>query len=141
MAVWKAPRAKTRVYGANVNEGENIVKRIVQLALSVTNDKFKIRILCALEGVRVPMASAILTMADPTKYGVIDVYAWYSLKGKAPKYLNTSGWLWYLQQIHKLAIRHGKTPREIDKALWQHGYYHLSKEYRRTGGICPICRR
>jgi len=101
------------------------VKDVTELALKIPNDenneKFKVRILCTLDGIGIPRASAILTMDNPDAYGIIDVNAWFALTGKEKIGFNEKDWIRYLKQIKGLAKRHGKTPRQIDMALMKYG--------------------
>jgi len=75
VARWKTPRV-SKVVKRNP---DSIVKSITAFALKTSNEKYKIRILCSLDGIGIPRASAILTMSNPQKYGVIDVNAWLAL--------------------------------------------------------------
>jgi hypothetical protein len=120
--LYEAARWKTsRVSKIVKNNPDSIVKSITALALRIPNEKYKIRLLCSLDGISVPRASAILTMSNPQKYGAIDVNAWLALKGKKKQGFSDRDWIWYLKQIGKLANRHEKTPRQIDMASMKHG--------------------
>jgi len=78
-----------------------------------------VRGLNELHHVGIPIASAILTLYDPTNFGAVDPNAWKSL-----------GWPdddddWepedyglYLVRIREMAQRCGLTPREVDAALY-----------------------
>jgi diketogulonate reductase-like aldo/keto reductase len=117
VARWKTQRVSKIVK----NNPDDIVKNITAFALKVSDEKYKIRILCNLYGIGVPRASAILTMYNPETYGVIDVNAWYALTGKERLGFNSEDWIWYLGQIKELAKKHNKTPRQIDMALMIYG--------------------
>jgi hypothetical protein len=117
VARWKTPRV-SKIVKKNPN---SIVRNITAFALKTSNEEYKIRILCSLVGIGIPRASAILTMGDPQKYGVIDVNAWLSLTGKDKQGFSVDDWIWYLKQIRKLAKKHGKTPRQMDMALMKYG--------------------
>jgi len=118
VALWKTPRVSKIV---NEKNPDQIVKEITAFALKIPDEKYKIRLLCSLDGIGIPRASAILAMSDPKKYGVIDVNAWRALTGKKKGGFNADDWEFYLTEIRKLATKHGKTPREIDMALMKHG--------------------
>jgi len=117
VACWKTHR-KSKIVKNNPDE---IVKDVTELALKITSEKYKIRILCTLDGIGIPRASAILTMDNPDEYGIIDRYTWLALKGKEKIGFNEKDWITYLEQIKGLAKKHGKTPREIDMALMKYG--------------------
>lgn len=123
IACWKTPRVSKIVK----NNPDVIVKGITTFALKVPDEKYKIRILCSLDGIGVPRASAILTMSDLKKYGVIDINAWLALTCEKKQGFNVKDWIWYLEQIRKLAKKHGKTPRQIDMALMKYGQKLMKK--------------
>jgi hypothetical protein len=124
IAYWKTPR-KSKIVKKEENNPDKIVKDVTELVLKIPNDekteKYKIRILCTLDGVGIPRASTILTMDNPDEYGIIDVNAWFALTGKEKIGFNEKDWITYLKQIKGLAKKHGKTPRQIDMALMKYG--------------------
>jgi hypothetical protein len=117
VAYWKTRRVSKIVK----NNPDPIVRKITNFALNIQDEKFKVRLLCSLYGIGIPRASAILAMSEPTKYGVIDVNAWFALTGKEKLNFDDYDWAWYLSRIRRLAKKHRKTPREIDMALMKHG--------------------
>lgn len=117
VARWKTPRVSKIVK----NNNNNMVKKVTAFALQLPNEKYKIRILCSLDGIGIPRASTILAMSDPKKYGVIDINAWFALTGEKRQGFGDNHWIWYLEQIRKLAKKHAKTPRQIDMALMKYG--------------------
>jgi len=119
VALWKTPRVSKIVN--EKNDPDQIVREITAFALKIPDEKYKIRLLCSLDGIGIPRASAILAMSDPKKYGVIDVNAWRALTGEDRRVFNDDNWMFYLAEIRGLASRHGKTSREIDMALMKHG--------------------
>jgi hypothetical protein len=123
IALWKTKRS-SKIVKHNPDE---VVKGITELALKLTDERFKVRCLCVLKGIGVPRASAILAMYDPKRYGVIDVNAWYALTGKKKVSFNDEDWIYYLEQIRRLARKHAKTPREIDMALMKYGQKLMKK--------------
>ena len=135
VAYWKTHR-KSKIVKNNPDE---IVKDVTELALKITNDeyneKYKIRILCALDGIGIPRASTILTMDNPDEYGIIDFYAWLALNGKEKIGFNENEWIKYLKRIKGLAKKHGKTPRQIDMALMKYGQRLKSESKRVSSNI------
>jgi hypothetical protein len=71
-----------------------------------------------LQGVQVPVASAILTAIDPERYTVIDFRALEAL-GCDSKDRSVNFYLAYLKTCRQLASKHGVTLRNLDRALWQ----------------------
>lgn len=72
MCRWKSPRA-TRHYERNTTAA---IRRASREALRTPSERRRLEVLTGLAGVSVPTASAILTLIDPRRYGVIDIRAW-----------------------------------------------------------------
>jgi len=97
--------------------------------------------LLVLQGVSVPSGSAVLTMLDPGRYGVIDIRAWQllhrlKLVDGAPSGtgLSAANWEAFLTAIRVLAVRLEATPRDIERALFYvHRDYQKDTLYRRPG--------
>jgi len=69
---WKSPRAIRHIES---NHSQTI-KRLTRLAFKSRIESKKIEELINLKGVSIPMASAILMLTNPRKYGVIDIRVW-----------------------------------------------------------------
>lgn len=76
---WKSSRSASRLQANTDAE----IKEITGLALKAS-DGVGYRLLTVLQGVGVPVASALLTVAHPERYTIIDVRAVRSLKKHAP---------------------------------------------------------
>jgi len=79
MCRWKSPRALRR-YAANPAA---TVRRVSRAVLAARSERRRLELLTRLRGVSVPTASAILTLIDPRRYGVLDIRAWQLLFGLA----------------------------------------------------------
>ena len=75
MCRWKSPRA-TRHYERNTPAA---IRRTSREVLRTRSERLRLELLTGLKGVSVPTASAILTLIDPRRYGVIDIRAWQLL--------------------------------------------------------------
>jgi len=118
---WKSARA---IRKAEANP-EDVIEKITKFAFEIDNEEVKIRVLTSLNGVSIPMASSILTIPYPEKYGVIDIRGWHTLhKLELVEYkkdvFNVKDWLLYLKIIRDLGKKYGVTPREIDKAIFMY---------------------
>jgi len=91
-------------------------------------------LLTSLRGVSVPIASAILTLIDPTRYGVLDIRAWQLLfamnvVGHKPggRGFTVSDWERYLAVLRLHARGLGASARAVEYTLfcchrqWQTG--------------------
>jgi hypothetical protein len=75
MCRWKSPRARPH-YERNTPAA---IRRTSREVLSTRDERRRLELLTNLKGVSVPTASAILTLIDPERYGVIDIRAWQLL--------------------------------------------------------------
>ncbi|MDQ3933335.1 MAG: hypothetical protein M3340_01745 [Actinomycetota bacterium] len=114
---WKAARANTRL-----EPDEDVVKATTHAALTTADETLRMDRLTELDGVGVPIASALLFFTEPTRYPMLDRRAVRSLghapRGKYP----TEFWVRYLTFCRQLANDHGLTMRELDKALWEYDH-------------------
>src|SRR5574341_1197906 len=124
MCEWKSPRAR-RHFRLNT---EVDVKRVSTQVFQSQDERRRIDLLNSLVGVGIPMASAILTLTDPKRYGVIDVRTWTLLYEYGEVHQNSSGrslspknWLDYLRIIRNFAQDFNVTPRDIDRTLFLYG--------------------
>jgi hypothetical protein len=75
MCRWKSPRA---AHHYERNAPATIRTRSRQVLRS-RDERHRLELLTSLKGVSVPTASAILTLIDPARYGVIDIRVWQLL--------------------------------------------------------------
>jgi len=109
-----------------VNTNENVIAITSAAFAVIHSDKdfetsLKLRLLCTLTGVEVPVASAILTLCFPTEYSVIDFRNWrqiYRVDKRRTTY-SIKEYLTYLKTIKQWAKEFDVTPQEIDIAIWQ----------------------
>lgn len=112
------------------------VERQSKLAFQASGDEAAVEALTELTGVRVPMASTILTMAEPANFAVIDYRALRALGAVKPQLLDVQhysdyatfmdcfrnptkdGYNFYMGIVRDIAQQEGILPREVDMALW-----------------------
>jgi hypothetical protein len=75
MCRWKSSRA-IHHYRRNTPVA---VRRTSREVLRTRSERQRLELLTSLKGVSIPTASAILTLIDPERYGVIDIRAWQLL--------------------------------------------------------------
>lgn len=121
---WKSPRAIRHIKS---NDAATI-RSLTQKALSTRSEQKRIECLTALRGVSLPMASAILTLIDPKRYGVIDIRVWqllFAIKSvrKNPRGVgfNFKNWYHYLRKLRYHANELGVSARAVERTLF---YYH-----------------
>ena len=122
LCLWKSPRPKKH-YEDAINSDERI-KYITSLAISSTDEYFKISSLQLLKGVSMPVASVILHFARPDKYPILDFRAIWSLGWQQPKQYTFEFWEKYCNYIRETAKSLKVSLRILDKALWQYSKEH-----------------
>ena len=139
---WKFPIAIRHVNFPNNSEDD--VKVLTSLALNESYlDSTRIRFLLGLNGVKIRMASAILTLIFPNSFGTFDVNARNALehldlikKDELSKF-KLQDYLSYLMLIRKISEHIHCSPRDVDRALYYYGR-HLKNQCH-IDGNCPIC--
>jgi hypothetical protein len=107
-----------------------------ELALQSSSDEGAVEELTKLTGVRVPMASTILTMAKPSEFAIIDYRALRALGVVKPELLDaqsytdystfmecfrnpsSEGYIFYIDIVREIAQQEDLSTREVDMALW-----------------------
>ena len=137
MCRWKSPRAR-HLWEAN---SAARVRAVSRAALATRDERRRIALLTDLSGVGIPMASAILTLLDPRRYGVLDIRAWQLLFAVRSVAANRRGqsftpaqWLHYLAALRHHARRLGVTARAIEYTLFLcHRKFQQGTLYVRSG--------
>lgn len=118
---WKSPRA---IHYINSNSPKAI-KETTALALSSRNEKVKISLLTTLNGVSVPMASSLLTLVNPQRYGVMDIRVWELLyrHGIVTTNAKASGfkheeWLQLLDVLRYFSKKLNVSARDVERTLF-----------------------
>lgn len=120
---WKSPRA-VKHYSKNT---EKTIQTAVCTALTTRSERKKLDCLTKLKGVNIPMASAILTLTNPQRYGVIDIRVWQLLYAMRSVYSKPSGtnftfknWYHYLRKLRYLAKKFGLPVRTVERTLFRY---------------------
>jgi hypothetical protein len=111
---WKSPRSTGRVQ----RNSEADVADALHLARSAKTDRSAVAVLIGLRGVDVPVASAIVAAVDPNRFTIVDYRALESLGVKRPS-PTIDFYLEYVAYCRSLAMEHGVSLRDLDRALWQ----------------------
>lgn len=139
MCRWKSPRARL-LWEANPAARIRAVSRAV---LTTRSERRRMELLTSLRGVGVPIASAILTLIDPRRYGVLDIRAWQLLFAIRSVTANQRGrgftiaqWEQYLSALRRHAQDLGVTARTVEYTLFrchrrlQQGNLYVHSEHR-----------
>ena len=129
IVMWKSPRTT----GKKLETNKSIVEGALMSAVhNIDREGLAIESLLVMKGVGIPVASAIMTALDPTRYTIIDYRALATLqidslppeerfcsenaKDSIGEYLD------YLNCCKRLARANGISLRGLDYALWQYSY-------------------
>ncbi len=120
---WKSARA-LRHCKKNTSDK---VRRISAAVFASRLERERLQLLDSLHGVGVPMASAILTLTDPRRYGVIDIRVWQLLFNlgsvrKKPKGIGFTfnNWYNYLMKLRHHAKKLGISARTVEWTLFRY---------------------
>ncbi len=131
MCKWKDKRPLRRRDWESNNDAD--VLHISRQVFATADECRQIALLERLKGVNVSFASAILTLTDPTRYGVIDIRVWqvlylyqevaYSADGRNLKFAHG---LDYLPKLRQWASEFNVSARNIEYSLFR--YHSLIQE-------------
>lgn len=127
--LFQIAREKSRRKAALVRRNDDhLVERVTELAFSLSDGQKAVRLLCVLDGVDLPTASAVLSWMFPDRWPVIDVRAWQTLHSFGVVTSRASGrglgmaqWRVYLQAVEALLDQLdglAKTPQQVDRLLY-----------------------
>lgn len=135
MCRWKSPR----VLPLCRRNAEHRVRSVARAALGERDEARRLDHLRSLRGVGLPVASSILTLIEPRRYGVLDVRAWGALRAlggvdgpRHPGALRAAHWIGYTAALRRIARTLGTTPRRVEFTL-----YALDRD----GAVAPRSRR
>ena len=121
MCRWKSARAIHLINRNSVIRVRTATRR----ALTTRSERHRVEALTTLDGVSVAMASAILTLLNPRRYGVIDIRVWqllYALGEVTKKSggvgFNFDNWYQFLMKLRYFAKQLGVGARDIERSLF-----------------------
>ena len=122
MCRWKSPRAMPLYRRHRAAR----IRTLSRAVLATADEPRRMELLTALAGVSVPVASAILTLIDPRRYGVLDIRVWQLLwalgavdRKPAGRGFSVADWLVYLAELRGHARRLGVSVRAVELTLFE----------------------
>jgi hypothetical protein len=139
---WKSPRAIRRIRANTANQ----IRIATSNALETRSERRRLEALTTLNGVSVPMASAILMLLNPKRYGVIDIRVWqlmHKIGAVTKKFTGVNftfqNWYQYLMIIRYFAEKFRTSARLIELTLFKaHKKYQKGTLYRSAGNSGPL---
>lgn len=93
------------------------IREVTRVANSLSLDLYKMTLLCALPGVGPALASILLTLFNPEKYGFFERGVWDQIFPEETVNTSISGYLRYLNSLRKISKEHGVPVRVVEQAL------------------------
>jgi len=132
---WKSARA---IHHIKKNSAAR-VRTATWRALATQDEGRCLEALMSLDGVSVAMASAILTLLNPRRYGVIDIRVWQLLYGMGAVTKNPNGigfsfdhWHQFLMIVRQFAEEFHVSARDIERSFFSaHQAYQKGTLYAR----------
>jgi hypothetical protein len=122
MARWKSPRAMPLYRRHRAAR----IRALSRKVLATRSEPRRMELLTELSGVSVPVASAILTLIDPRRYGVLDIRVWQLLwalgavdRRPAGRGFTVADWLVYLAELRGHARGLGVSVRTVELTLFE----------------------
>jgi thermostable 8-oxoguanine DNA glycosylase len=130
---WKSARAVGHIRANNHHR----VRAATHAALETRDERGRLEALLQLKGVSVPMASAVLMLLDPKRYGVIDIRVWQLLyavgavsENRRGVHFSPKNWLQFLAIVRDFSSRLRVTVRDIERTLFNvHTAYQEDRLY------------
>lgn len=122
---WKLGSQYGRQKTLRGSNSDSTYRAVTRAAFAVKSDDrdnelvVRTGVLVALRGVGVPVASAILALADPDSYCVIDFRGWRAAYGELRRDFSIPQYRRYRNDVTALANRLRWSTQETDLAIWE----------------------
>jgi len=122
---WKLTHQIERQREYRRQNNDAVICSVTALALTITHSdpdyqlELRVSILCALRGVGVPVASAVLALCFPDEYAVIDFRNWRQLFETERNSFDISAYKRYMREVRRLSGELGRSVQEVDHAIWE----------------------
>ena len=119
IAKWKLRRVWFPKHRKEIESNpDSIIEKTTQRAIKEADDKKRIEILTALNGIGIPVASSVLTVLYPKEYAVFDINGWYALYDEEKKSFSLEDFIRYTQDVRGICKNQDLTAREVDKGIF-----------------------
>ena len=141
IAIFKANRNKGRIK-KGIQNGKNSVKKISSIVASINleddlSKKEALNQLIEMPGIGIPMASALLSVAYPDNFTIVDYRTIDGLKDffeiGFPSTLdprsNIDGYFLYIHECRKKSVELKISLRKLDQMLWGYSFFKDLEKY------------
>ena len=124
--IWKSNRSKTRIRDGILRTGKSVEETTRGMHQHAAAGE-KVKKLLDIDGIGIPVASAILTVCYPDQFTVVDYRARAAIEKLWPAKSKTvapvptqyiKGYLRYVAVCQQIANEQGMCLRDVDRALW-----------------------
>lgn len=123
---WKLRSQYGRKVAFRQKNTESAYRVVTKAAFEIVDQDFdyecpiRLGLLMALPGIGIGVASAILALAEPQRYCVIDFRGWRVIFGEDRGTFSITDYLRYRNQVGQLADELGWSVQETDLAIWEY---------------------
>lgn len=93
------------------------IREVTSAALKLSNDYYKITLLCAIPGVGPALSAIILSFYNPHNYGILEHEVWYQLFPEKKVDVTINGYIKYLDRLRNLSKDLRVPVRIVQQAL------------------------
>jgi len=136
---WKLRRQRNRTERHRENNTEDLITELTGTFWRVTHPnaekqmEIKLKILMAIPGTGLGVASAILTLSTPQTFGIIDFRNWRVLYNELKRTFTLTEYKKYLESIRQFAAQLTCDVQEVDYLLWKE-YENLGEQVNQGDG-------
>jgi hypothetical protein len=122
---WKLRRQRNRTERHREGNTEDLIKELTGTFWRVHHPdeekrlEIKLKVLMAIPGPGLGVASAILTLCAPSNFGIIDFRNWKVLYREDKRVFTLSEYKKYLSNIRELALHLECDVQEVDYLIWK----------------------
>ena len=123
---WKLRSQYGRQAIHRARNSESAYRAVTEAVFKIVGPDFeyecalRLGLLVALPGVGVPVASAVLALAEPQRYCVIDFRGWRTVFGEERTAFSIGDYLRYRSKVARVAGDLGWPVQEADLAIWEY---------------------
>ena len=122
---WKLRRQRNRTERHREGNTEDLIKELTGTFWRVRHPDFdkeleiRLKVLMAIPGIGLGVASPILTLSAPERFGIIDFRNWKVLYDEEKRVFTLTEYKTYLSDIRELALQLPSSVQEVDYLLWK----------------------